>query len=773
MTVIASATSDAASIENGLIRLVLTRQGSYLLEELFAWSSEWQSMLASLPPADLEAGELDSSPRYDTVELKQHVPDKATLRVTGMDGPRRFVTDIELRADERCLHYHVIETTTAPAQSRSLQSRYKFAEKIVDFCWAPHLRPAADNVVGQFSFKSPATIVQRERKLAAMVVDVDTIAPQSLQLVCLEPDVSRENDGAILAYGFKDHEPEGLIYFRHGKEMIAQLPVGQRSYGYLLYLNSTSEPQYGYREIVRLLWRRFGVKNFADVIPQVIPMDQYADHALEYALSMLWRDLPSEGKKDCGGMIMGIKFPNDIWFHFFFNHLHTAFGLHHMGLRRGRPDLVDKARKICNLMLSAPVDRGAIPAIMSHQIINGIRQDRWIPHAHWVGGSIPYQTQIAPPPDQPAYSSMDMAWTAFWMLRWHKEIEPVPDFLQRSIDCGDLLLKAQLPSGAIPVWFHKDTLEPLHLLRENPSAAASGLFFSKLYEVTGEIRFLKGATRVAAFMATRCSPENWTDYESYFDSAGKPMDLVDHYSQQRPQNTFPMYWTAELAKALFRITKEDHYREQALRAVDFLLLFQAVWSPPYLTVKGFGSIGIGNGHTGWNDARAGIFAPGIADFFALTGDLEYLQRGVAAMRAPLALMYIPENQRVSSVFDKGPVGYADECYAHRGRDARLGPSTFDFSVGYSLMAFEEIQPKYGCAFLDLDNAWGVGVDGCVFQKIIMNGSVVQLTIADRVGTARHMDIALARPTEQELSVRVNDHAAVTLPRGSTRIDYQP
>ena len=104
--------------------------------------------------------------------------------------------------------------------------------------------------------------------------------------------------------------------------------------------------------------------------------------------------------------------------------------------------------------------------------------------------------------------------------------------------------------------------EPLDLLRECPSGAAAGLLFAKLYQSTREPRFLHAAERVAAFMATRCTPKGWTDYECHFDSAGKPFDLVDHHSQQRPQCTFPMYWAAELAKTLFHITGEDRYRER-------------------------------------------------------------------------------------------------------------------------------------------------------------------------------------------------------------------
>jgi hypothetical protein len=307
----------------------------------------------------------------------------------------------------------------------------------------------------------------------------------------------------------------------------------------------------------------------------------------------------------------------------------------------------------------------------------------------------------------------------------------------------------------MPVWLHKDTLDPLDALRENPSCAASGVFLAKLHESTEDGRYLEAARRIAAFVEERFMPQGWTDYETSFDSAGKPPDLSDPYSRQRPQCTFPIFWTAELGKLLYRITKEKKYLEQALRAVDYLLLFQGVWSPPYLTVKGFGSIGIGNGHTGWNDARAGIFSPGIADFFELTGNDEYLQRSVAAMRAPLALMYVPENKPVSSVFDKGPLGYADECYAHRGRDARLGPSTFDFSIGYALMAHEDLYLRFGSAYLDADKGRGIGIDGCLVGPGIKKNGKIEFEIKDFVSAPRSITVGIKDCTANSSEIVLN------------------
>jgi hypothetical protein len=759
-----------AVLENDHVRLELSTVHGAFAERVLARRDGWQTVFESRSPAG--EPELDFSPRLERCRIADQSPTSATLECEGTRGSLRYVVLISLRADERFFRYVVEEQISTRTRTRSSMSRYAFSQRDIEFCFAPHLRPHKDDVVGQFAFKSPAIIMQGGMTLGALIADVELIEAAATQHVCLEPNIAQfDGEEPTLAYGFKDHEPTGLIFMRHRPDMVVELEKTHRRYGYRLYASCKAEPRYGYREIVRLLWRLYGAPNVAAGAPQVLPMDSYNDYALGYAIPTLWRELPRDGI-ECGGMVMGIKFPNDIWFHFFFNHLHTAFGLYRMGLRRDRPDLIERARKIRNLIVTAPRPGGAIPAIFSHEIITGIRHDQWIPHAHWVGGFIPYQTQITRPPDQPAYSTMDMAWTSYWMLRWSEELDSDERLVAIAKECGELLLRSQLPSGSVPVWLHKDSLEPLDFLRESPSCAAAGVLFAKLYESTKDERYLLGAKRLAAFVGTRFMPQGWNDYETLFDSAGKAPDLVDPYSGQRPQCTFPIFWTAELCKLLHRTTQEERYLTQALRAIDYLLLFQAVWSPPYLTVKGVGSIGIGNGHTGWNDARTGIFAAGIAEFFSLSGEPEYLERSVAAMRAPLALMYIPENEPVSSVFDKGPLGYADECYAHRGRDARLGPSTFDFSVGYALMAHEELVLRFGSAFIDLERCIGVGIDGCAFDGIQTANGRVDVRLHDRVGSPRVIEIGVVAPERWAGELKVNGNALEVVAAGQGRVRVQ-
>jgi len=771
MAVVAGLTADGAVLENGLLRLRLHHEGGRLVEHVSAFAGHWRPVLTSLrgwgdPRADL-------SPALQAARVLRAEPAEAALQLEGEADGHHFQVEVALADGARDLRYRVRDTLARGGLVRGLQSRYAFAEPTVDFCFTPHIRPREDQVIGQYNFKSPAVILQRGALLAAIVPDLDLIRRDAPLLVCLEADVSPHSGAPpMLGFGFKDHEPDGLVYFRHRPEMVRVLPPGPLDYGYTLYTSATAEPGWGYREITRLLWARHGQAHARSVTPQTVPFDRYADEALGYALPNLWRELPMDGE-ECGALVMGIKFPNDVWFHFFFNHLHTAYLLHRLAQRRGDDALLARARKIRNLALAAPARDGFRPAIFSHEIVTGLRRDRWIPHAHWVGGAIPYQTQISHPRDLPAYNTMDGSWTAYWMLRWYTDLERAPRLLDAAQAYAEQLLRLQLPSGAVPVFVDAETLEPDDRLRESPSCAGSGLFLAQLHAVTRDPRPLRAAERLADFLAREVMPQGWADYETFYDSAGKPADLYDRHTRQRPQNTFGMYWTAELSKLLYRLTGREEYRLQALRALDYLLLFQAVWSPPYLSVNGFGSLGVGNGHTGWNDARSGIFAPGIADFGLLTGEVEYLQRGVAAMRAPLALMYLPENAAVApTVYDQGPRGYADEAYAHRGRDARLGPSCFDFSVGYALGAFSELWPRLGSAYLDLERGVGIGVDGVTVDQLSLSGDTANLQLADHVGHGRPLTLRLAGAPPASLHLRVNDGPARSYSADEVRAGIQ-
>ena len=70
-----------------------------------------------------------------------------------------------------------------------------------------------------------------------------------------------------------------------------------------------------------------------------------------------------------------------------------------------------------------------------------------------------------------------------------------------------------------------------------------------------------------------------------------------------------------------------------------------MWSPPrYEQRYGylFGGLGAGNTDGEWSD-REHRAVPTLADYFVVTGEIEYIERAVAATRASFGLMHMPPN----------------------------------------------------------------------------------------------------------------------------------
>lgn len=699
---------------------------------------------------------------YDTVSVMEDSHDSVLIELNGRSGDTMMSSTLRINDLDPLIHCDVRVYGEAGGYAE-VMSHHDFAPGECDFCFTPHLRPEANDVVGRFAMKSPVCIMQKDARLACLIADVLDMDDEPDKMLCLDADVHRSSNASPrIAVGVANHEPYGLIYFRKTPAPVASSIRRDVRYSYFMFLSANAEPGSGYSLVVRTLWQLFGRANYLLVDPQTMPCQRYTELALNYAMRHLWRDFPSlnrAGEKhavSAGGLIMGIKYPNDIWFHFFFNQLHTAYGFHLHGRATGDVELVVKAGKIKELALQAPSKAGLQPAVFIHEIVTGLRRDSWVVQAHWASGAISYADQATISPDFDAYSTLDSSWTAYWMLRW-LDLEWDEELLDRGIRLGDTLLAVQRPSGAVPTFLHSSNLAPMAHLQETPDCAVCGLFLAELFTRTEQTKYLAAAERVAAFIENEIMPQKWACYETYYDSAAKPLDAHDCYTNQVPQNTYPMYWSSQLFKSLYRATGQSRYLVSGLACVDYLLLFQAVWSPPYLGVKGLGSIGIGNGHTGWNDARSGIFATGIADFFPLTGNREYLERGVAAARAPLALMYAPENERVATTYNCGPVGYADECYAHRGKDGRLGPSCFDYSVGYALVAFHELCQRYGSIYFHTEGGWAVGIDGVAVTDIhsIEQGGFL-IDIARNTGSVESMTVQLDSDIESEIYIRNGD-----------------
>jgi len=172
----------------------------------------------------------------------------------------------------------------------------------------------------------------------------------------------------------------------------------------------------------------------------------------------------------------------------------------------------------------------------------------------------------------------------------------------------------------------------------------------------------------------------------------------------------------------------DEDMRRAISIVDYLCLYQAVWSPPFLSLAVFGGFVVGNGHPAWSDARQGFFAQALPYYYRLTGNPEYLERAVSAARAALPLAFIPENAPISPIWNVGPPGHSDENYGHRGQDGRAVDHSIDFGVGYSLAAYGMIAHEYGDLYVDLEGRVAVGIDGIAVQRAEFEPAAVRLEV---------------------------------------------
>lgn len=84
------------------------------------------------------------------------------------------------------------------------------------------------------------------------------------------------------------------------------------------------------------------------------------------------------------------------------------------------------------------------------------------------------------------------------------------------------------------------------------------------------------------------------------------------------------------------------------------------------------------------------------------------------------------------------------------------------------MAFEELYPKYGLAYVDLQAGRGVGIDGCSVEQAAIDGATVRLKINDRLATSRTFAIAFAQPAASALQLHINEDRVGSVPAGATR-----
>ncbi|HEY7818850.1 MAG TPA: hypothetical protein VIG29_11565, partial [Vicinamibacteria bacterium] len=505
----------------------------------------------------------------------------------------------------------------------------------------------------------------------------------------------------------------------------------------LLALPSTSPEvrRNPFRPVLSYLWGRYGRSLFESGRPLSGDLTPYVQHTYRWAFETwrdaVWQEFELEGKR-VGAPVFIVNqtqspnYPGEvderefrsIWNQAWFSSLRSASGLYRWARARGDQDLLAKARMTKELALLAPMKNGLFPALIATEMetASGRNRSRGWSTAFWgnsdrnpvnrLAGSRSADPRIAP------YHVLDMSWTALLMLRWHEELEPDERLLAYARRYGDALLGLQDEKGFFPAWLDRDTSKPLGILDDSPETSLSVTFLLALSRATGDEKYRSAALRALDAVATEIVPSGrWEDFETYWSCSswgidhqlGKKVERNDLYKQ----NTFSMFWTAEALLEAYRATGKRDSLELGERVLDELLMAQASWQPPYMHVDVLGGFGVMNADGEWNDSRESLFAETIVRYGQELRREEYVQRGLAALRASFVMMYAPENPRTKAQWEKrhpffGPedYGFTMENYGHGGRTSPEGEgmgvfTIYDWGNGAAAEAYNRMVDHFG------------------------------------------------------------------------------
>jgi len=648
------------------------------------------------------------------------------------------------------LYYQLRRTT----RLQSLWSTYSFQPgeqkyeeyKPLDFVFTPQLRPEKEHLIADHVFRSPALMMQKGADFAALVPVLENVDGKHRAIRTVADMQVETSDRPFFSIGLQNWMPEPYalrnthVFYMAPESLSVSLKDTTVSLEYLLFLRSDAPANEGFRDVVRYHWATSGTEYMQrSVGPQAEQFSGYIQKAWYQFLPQVALDTQYEGHpvtllrqaRLAWSNKLHKAADNDSWFNVWFNALRTAYGMFLYGKKVGDAHLMQESENVLNLALLAPQKDGIAPTIFYIDSAGG----HWVADHAWGG--------INEGKDLPMFHN---AWTCYWLLRW---IDLVPErhgeILRFTRAFAKFLLTNQQASGVIPSWYDPVTLTPADVFRsENAETAGAALFLAEFYTRTKEERFLTASEKAMEYVFTSIVPQRkWFDFETFFSCSRKPVGFYDTYTQQNPQNTLSMHQAAEACYELHNLTGKQQYKERGLEIMDYLCLYQQVWSPRWLSCELFGGFGVQNTDAEWSDSRQGYFAVTLMNYYELTGEKEYFERGVAALRAMFSLFESRTSPRTA------------ENYGHSGLDRPAGVTGLHWGTGSSVVSIHLITNKYGDAYVDAAGGWGVGIDGCRIPAVKAINASINVDVLDNLSMPRTISLKFGRLTKEEYQITIN------------------
>lgn len=620
------------------------------------------------------------------------------------------------------LTYHLSDTVQQDDWQINIRPKFD-----PTFHWAPHLTPTDEHIISQHSFRAPALIAASEERQLVVMPDLDALGEGSPVKWYMDMNASDNR----LTLGMSNYRIEEHVLFKRKSGAI--YPPGKFDVSfYLMTTDIRSDIFNPWRKPLKFFWENWGKPALEQGQPIDGSLEPYVRHTYNWAFDSweesVWQEFNLSGKQvgapafivnvtqspNYPGMVDEREF-RSIWNQAWFSSLRSAQGLFRYARRTNNNELMTKAKMTKELALSFPQEEGFFPSLIATEMedveADGETYNRskgWSTYYFGNSNRNPYTGD----PKEAPYHVLDMSWTAYLMLTWYDELEEDERLLTYAGRYADALVELQGKEGFFPGWLSKESLEPLNHLNKSPETSMSVTFLLKLYKLTGNKKYFSSAQKAMEAVIENIIPVGrWEDFETYWScSRYGEKDLVNKKVKRNDmykQNNFSMYWTAEALLESYLATEDKKYLKYGRRTLDELLMTQATWQPPYIHVNALGGFGVMNADGEWNDARQSLFSELIVRYGKILDNQEYIQRGVAALRASFVMMYAPENPRTKEqweqkwpFFGEEDYGFMMENYGHGGLTSSEGIgigsfTIYDWGNGAASEAYNRILDHYG------------------------------------------------------------------------------
>jgi len=659
-----------------------------------------------------------------------------------------------------------------------------------DFTWVPHLRPERRYIIGDHIFRSPVIIYKKGKIAFAFIPDLKTLATNHPFQSFMDFNLIPEDSTNIpqISYGFGNYYPTPHTFFKHEPSKTWKIEKDtDLTFRYHIIVFIEKNVSEILQSINKFFWQKYIRKNLYESLnPQVLPYETNVREGFEaiFQRHKYWGTFQIDEKK-CGGIWQrswagakkrAIEFikPEDlksykqrnttetassdtgihkminemifdtekvkwfdkytlkhafvprtaeIWNSAWFLNIRTAYSLTYFGKEWNDNELIEKGNLILNTLLNLPRINGIFPSI----IFPAAPDSSTI---SYINGSKAYLYS-----DE--YNLIDTCLAMYWALKYYNDFEEKEEIIEKSKDLFKFVSKVWKKTRKIPVFisFSEEDILINDALLNSASSGAVLMFLTELYKKIKNQEIVSIAKKIADFIQEYIIPKNkWHDFEPFFSCTKFPTNFFDNYTNSHVMNTLCIYWCAEGFKELFKITKNVEYLNVGEHILAVLSLFQQVWNIPYISYNTFGGFGVQNADAELNDARQALFVRTYMDYYLLTEKEEYMERGLAALRASWALQLLrqyeeicPGNIKDISTINTVDKGAMYENYGHTGSDYRVhGQITFDWGVGTAAMATAYAKNHFGDLFIDFKRKFVFGIDGILVKSFNFNKNRIKV-----------------------------------------------